>query len=143
MRLEPNVWGPQYWFVLHTIALTYSTRPNETIKKKYYDFIHNIPLFLPCEEMGNEFSKILDKYPVTPYLDSRDSLIKWVHFIHNKINKSLGKEEIELGDALSSYYENYKPKIKVDIETKKRREKIIFISMILILIVINIYLFNK
>jgi len=143
MRLDPNIWGPQYWFVLHTIALTYSARPNETIKKKYYDFFHNIPLFLPCEEMGNEFSKILDKYPVTPYLDSRDSLIKWVHFIHNKINISLGKEEIELGDALSSYYENYKPKIKVDIETKKRREKLIFISMIIILTVINIYLFNK
>ena len=143
MRLDPNVWGPHYWFVLHTIALTYSGRPNETIKKKYYDFINNIPLFLPCEEMGNEFIKILDKYPVTPYLDSRDSLIKWVHFIHNKINQSLGKEEIDLGEALSTYYDNYKPKVKIDIEAKNRREKLIFISIITLMVLLNIYLLKK
>ena len=32
--LNPKVWGPHYWFVLHTIALTYPVNPNETIKKK-------------------------------------------------------------------------------------------------------------
>ena len=44
MALNPKVWRPHYWFVLHTIALTYPLHPNETIKKKYYDFINN---FLP------------------------------------------------------------------------------------------------
>ena len=67
MALDPTVWGPFYWFVFHTIALTYPTNPNETIKKKYYDFIHNIPLFLPVQTIGNNFSVLLDKYPVTPY----------------------------------------------------------------------------
>ena len=26
----------------------------------------------------------LDQYPVTPYLDSRESFIKWMYFIHNQ-----------------------------------------------------------
>ena len=86
MALDPKVWGPHYWFVLHTIALNYPLHPNETSKKKYYDFIENLPLFLPVMDMGNLFNEMLDHYPVTPYLDSRESLIKWVHFIHNKIN---------------------------------------------------------
>ena len=86
MALEPNVWGPHYWFVLHTIALTYPKNPNSVIKKKYYDFIHNLPLFFPIESIGNQFSTIIDKYPVTPYLDSRASFIRWMHFIHNKVN---------------------------------------------------------
>ena len=83
---DPNVWGPHYWFVLHTITLGYPLLPNDISKKKYYEFIHNIPLFIPVKQIGDKFSIILDKYPVAPSLDSRDSLIKWFHFIHNKIN---------------------------------------------------------
>jgi hypothetical protein len=64
MALDPKVWGPFYWFVLHTIALTYPTHPNDVIKKKYYDFIQNLPLFLPVPEIGNIFTSLLDKYPV-------------------------------------------------------------------------------
>ena len=50
--MDKNVWGPPYWFTLHTIAMTYPEFPNETIKKKYYDFIQNIPLFIPNRNMG-------------------------------------------------------------------------------------------
>ena len=96
MALNPEVWGPFYWFVLHTIALTYPANPNEVIKKKYYDFIHNLPLFLPVSTIGNQFSVLLDKFPVTPYLDSQPSFVKWMHFIHNKINETLNKHEINM-----------------------------------------------
>ena len=57
MTLDPKIWGPHYWFVLHTIALSYPIKPNETIRKKFYDFYQNLPLFLPIEEIGNNFSK--------------------------------------------------------------------------------------
>ena len=57
MALEPNIWGPHYWFVLHTIALTYPHTPNEVMRKKYYDLIQNLPLFLPVEEIGNIVNK--------------------------------------------------------------------------------------
>ena len=89
--LNPEIWGPHYWFVLYTIAVSYPVSVNAITKKKYYDFIQNLPLFLPIENIGNVFCKFLDRYPVTPYLDSRESFIKWVHFIHNKINLYLGK----------------------------------------------------
>ena len=123
MSLNPDVWGPHYWFVLHTIAITYPVYPNDVTKKKYYDFIHNLPLFLPIKEIGNGFSKILDKYPVTPYLDSQASFVKWVHFIHNKINVALDKNEMTMDEAMVKYYELYKPKAVKEIEERKRREK--------------------
>ena len=85
MTLEPKIWGPHYWFFLHTIALSYPKYPNTITKKKYYEFIQNMPLFIPVESMGNDFSKLLELYPVTAYLDSRESFIKWLHFIHNKV----------------------------------------------------------
>jgi hypothetical protein len=86
LQFDPTVWGPHFWFFLHTIAMAYPHHPNSVSKKKYYELIMNIPLFIPIESMGNDFSKLLDEYPVTAYLDSRDSLIRWMHFIHNKIN---------------------------------------------------------
>jgi hypothetical protein len=143
MTLDPKVWGPHYWFVLHTIAISYPIKPNDVIKKKYYDFIQNIPLFLPIEEIGNNFSKLLDKYPVTPYLDSRQSLVRWVHFIHNKINASLNLPNLTLEQSMTHYYENYKPKEIKDLEQRKRREKIIFSFVLATFTLTALYLYTK
>ena len=102
--LDPKIWGPHYWFFIHTVAMTYPIRPNAITKKKYYEFIQNLPLFIPVENMSGEFSKLLDKYPVTPYLDNRESLIRWTHFINNKINQKLEKPQISLSEFYIKYY---------------------------------------
>ena len=143
MTLDPQIWGPHYWFFWHTIALSYPTKANDITKKIYYTFIHNLPLFLPIDEIGNSFSKLLDKYPVKPYLDSRKSFIKWMHFIHNKINISLNKPEISLDEAMKKYYDNYRPKQNKNKDEKKRREKLLFLGVLFLLIIISIYFHNK
>jgi len=143
MALDPKIWGPYYWFVLHTIALTYPQRPNDVTKKKYYDLIQNLPIFIPVPEIGNNFSKFLDKYPVTPYLDSRASFIKWMHFIHNKINIALGEPEMPMDEAMVAYYELYRPKEVKDEVQRRRREKIAFIGFVGITGVAAAYLYNK
>ena len=143
MVLNPKVWGPHYWFVLHTIANTYPLAPNDVTKKKYYDFIQNLPLLLPIEEIGNSFAKYLDKYPVTPYLDSRPSFMKWMHFIHNKINVSIGGPELSMEESMAQYYEEYKPKVVKDAEQRKQREKLIFLLILLFLLIIGGILYNK
>jgi len=143
MSLDPTVWGPYYWFVLHTIALSYPLSPNTTTKKKYYDFIQNLPLFIPIPEIGNSFSTFLDKYPVTPYLDSRESFVKWMHFIHNKINIALGYPELTMDEAMSAYYEHYKPKAVVSNDHLMRREKVAFGCFIVVLLVCSVILYTK
>ena len=142
MTLDPKVWGPHYWFVLHTIALKYPLNPNTTIKKKYYDFIQNLPLFIPIEDFGNLFSSFLDKYPVTPYLDSRESFVKWMHFIHNKMNIYLGVPILTSTEAMTAYYEHYKPKAVKSREVMIGREKLIFFGILVVLISIIVFL-NK
>jgi len=143
MSLDPKIWGPHYWFVLHSIALSYPLNPNETTKKKYYDFFHNLPLFLPVSNIGNSFSQLLDSYPVTPYLDSRESLIKWVHFIHNKINFSLGIKELTLEESLTNYYQNYKPKEEIIYDNIKQKQKYLYFAIVLGLITTSLYLYKK
>jgi hypothetical protein len=110
MNNKSEYWGPQYWFFLHTITEIYPKYPNDVTRKKYYDLISNMPLFIPEEKIGNSFAELLDKYPVSPYLDNRDSFRKWMHFIHNKINQKLDKKEISYANSRKIYMENFIPK---------------------------------
>jgi hypothetical protein len=139
-KFNADVWGPHYWFFLHTVAYSYPDTPNTITKRKYYDLIQNIPLFIPTPEIGNEFSKLLDKYPVSPYLDNRDSFIRWVHFMHNKINVILGKEEISLMEANDRYKAKYIPKPVLLSEKLRIKKYHIYITLTLIfLFLIYIY----
>ena len=83
------IWGPHMWFFLHTTSMCYPIYPNTITKKKYYEFVQNIPLFIPNEKMSSDFEKLLNEYPVVTYLDTRESFVRWVCFIHNKINETL------------------------------------------------------
>jgi hypothetical protein len=140
MLFDSEIWGPHYWFFLHTIAHSYPNHPNAVTKRKYYDFITNLPLFIPDIEIGNRFANLLDKYPVTPYLDSRESFIRWTHFIHNKINVLLGKEEISYLASLDAYKNQYKSKSITFTERWQMSKKYIHIAVIFILLFL-IYFF--
>ena len=141
--LDPKIWGPHYWFFLHTIAMSYPVYPNAVTKKKYYDFVQNIPLFIPVESMAGEFSKLLDQYPVQPYLDNKESFIRWMWFIHNKINQKLEKPQISLNEFYVKYYEEYKPINEKMSEYYKIRGKIIYSSLILGVFGGIYYLYDK
>ena len=141
--LDPKIWGPHYWFFIHTVAMTYPIRPNAVTKKKYYEFIQNLPLFIPVESLSGEFSKLIDKYPVTPYLDNRESLIRWTHFVHNKINQKLEKPQISLSEFYIKYYEEYKSQNVKMVEYYKLREKAIYCGILVTIAGGIYYLYDK
>ena len=140
MRFDPEIWGPHYWFFLHTVAESYPLHPNKVTKRKYYDLINNMPMFIPNDEISNKFSRLLDKYPVSPYLGSRESFVRWVHFMHNKINHKLGKTELSLPFALDAYRDQYKPRPVILREKINMRRHYIHATLILILLFL-IYLY--
>ena len=133
VKFDQTIWGPHYWFFLNTVAESYPNHPNAVTKRKYYDLIQNMPLFIPVPDMGDTFAEMLDKYPVTPYLDCRESFVRWVHFIHNKFNTMLGKKEMSSAKALDTYRAEYKPKPIYLSETIRMRRHYLYISFILIL----------
>ena len=141
--LDPTVWGPHYWFFLHTISMSYPNRPNAVTKKKYYEFIQNLPLFIPVESISGELSKLIDEYPIAPYLDNRESFVRWVWFIHNKINQKLDKPQITLNDFFVKYYEAYKTKNEKTMEYYKLREKLIYGGVLVSMVGSIYYLYDK
>ena len=140
MIYDPDVWGPHYWFVLFTIATSYPETPSDTIKKKYYNFIHNLPTFIPHEASSKKFLEMLDKYPVVPYLDGRDSIITWVHFIHNRMNVMLSKKQVTLEEALYEYNLQYQMP-RYSYLRDKNIYNIVFILILCIIIFISIKLY--
>jgi hypothetical protein len=141
--LDPKIWGPHYWFFLHTVAMTYPHHPNSVTKKKYYEFIQNLPLFIPVEEISKEFEKMINIYPITPYLDNRDSFVRWTHFIHNKINEKLEKPTITLNNFFIWYYNEYKSQNEKLNEFNKLREKLIYGSILGLILGSIYYLYDK
>lgn len=138
-KYDPTVWGPQYWFMIHTIGFTYPLMPTTGHKKKYYNFFTSLPLFIPNKVIASRFEVLLDENPISPYLTSRESLLKWIHFIHNKINIDLEKKEIPYVEFVNDYINLYKPKALVMREELKRRERIIYICVIGGLMVYSLY----
>ena len=143
MKLNPEIWFEHLEFVLQTIAMFYPTNPNSVSKKKYYDFIQNLPVFIPIDPIGKNFIEMLDLYPVTPYLSSRLSFMKWIHFIFNKINEQLEKPQEDFYDSLEKYYEEYKPKEIQNKEIAKTRKKYIDFALSILIIGGIIYLYKK
>lgn len=148
MEFDSAIWGPHMWFFLHTISMCYPLRPNAVTKKRYYEFVQNIPLFIPTEKMSSDFSKLLDEYPVTPYLDNRESFIRWVWFIHNKINEKLEKPQCAFNDFYIQYHEKYKPadiKMREYLKQKEYyiKEKLIYVCIVLSIIGTIYYLYDK
>ena len=103
------VWGPYYWFFLHTICMNYQIHPTEETKKIYYHLFQHFHYFIPIQHMANQFKDLIALYPITPYLDNRESILKWIHFIHNRINIKLEKKNISYEDFFRHYHNLYKP----------------------------------
>jgi hypothetical protein len=143
MGLDSTIWGPPMWFFLHTSAMCYPLYPNAITKKKYYDFFQNLPLFIPIEPMSSYFSRLLEEYPISPYLDDRESLTRWVWFIHNKINEKLEKPPLSLSDFYVNYYQAYQPKNNKRWENVKLREKWVYAGCLILLLGTIYYYYDK
>jgi len=143
-ELNIDIWLPHYMFFLTTIAIGYPKYPNSTTKKKYYDLIINMPTyFFPNNDFSLFFNYLLNKYPLTSYLDNKTSLKKYIWFINNKINKKFEKPQLSLNDFYEKYYILYNTENVKWVNFIKLKKKIIGIIIIIVLIILANYIYKK
>ena len=105
--MNPNVWGPSFWFVMHTVSLNYPDEPTFVERRVHYDFYYNIRNVLPCEMCREHYKELIKQYPIQPFLDSKSALVSWVVMIHNQVNERLGKPTIDRSTMLANYQKVY------------------------------------
>lgn len=83
-----NVWGPSMWRMIHSFAATYD------IKNKNYfkQFIYSLPGLIPCPNCKNRLLTVLNILPLNDnHLENNRNLFLWTYYLHDIINKQLGK----------------------------------------------------
>jgi len=131
-ELKTEIWCRKYWYVAITIALSYPLNPTENIKKKYYDLYQNIFLFLPANDDIRPFYHYIETYPITPYLDSRESLLDWLFYVYGKIHDDLGIKRKTRADLMNDYEKTYIPEEIVDYEYYRKRRYVVGASIVLV-----------
>jgi hypothetical protein len=104
--MDPKVWGPFLWYVLHIISFNYPLNPSYADKRMYHDFYVNFKDLIPCSNCQKHYRQHLHSNPITPALDSRADLVKWVIQMHNIVNISLGKPTMTVEEVIMAYKMN-------------------------------------
>lgn len=95
-----DVWGPRFWFVLHTVTQSYPEKPTPQDKENAYNFITAFGKVLPCPSCREHFARIGAEDRVADALGTRDEFMEWGWRIHNRVNVDGGKPAVSRADAM-------------------------------------------
>lgn len=131
-----KVWGPAGWLFLHCVTFGYPIDPDQYdqenglppghTRRHYAHFFNEVGRVLPCRYCRDSYLEYIRDLPVERHLYNRDSLVKWLFLIHNKVNDKLGVKycDAEL-TKVKQRFETYRAKCKAlsKDEKKKNEEK--------------------
>lgn len=103
-NLNPSVWGPYYWNMLHFMSSTYDNNPNPSIKASMKNFIQSLPVILPCKECQDHAFHFIQSSNIEEVIKSRKDLFLFFFNFHNFVNKRLNKPLMDIKDALKKYF---------------------------------------
>jgi FAD-linked sulfhydryl oxidase len=92
-NVQPQVWGPSMWKLMHVIALTYPDHPTRQDMRDFATFFTSLQNVLPCEGCRKGYARLIGgRYPLSSgVLSSRASLFNWTVDVHNAVNEKVGK----------------------------------------------------
>lgn len=131
--MDPNIWGSHAWLFLHTITLNYPEDPTKFDKENYKNFFENLSHVIPCDVCMGHYKQNIRKHPIQ--LDSKESLAKWLHKIHNLVNVKNNKDEFEYEEFIKKYSNLYSGDTNM--------KKILMMILIIIIGFILFYFYKK
>ena len=130
--MEPKVWGSHAWIFLHTITLNYPDEPTKFDKENYKKFFENLSHVIPCEVCKSHYKQNIKKYPIQ--LESKETLTRWLHKIHNIVNVKKGIEEFSYDEFIKKYSDMY---------SNNSKTKLLIPILIIILCLVLFYIYKK
>ena len=109
--MDSKIWGPYFWFTLHTITLSYPDKPTYENKRQFNDFFMVLQHVIPCNVCKEHYIKHISNFPISTALDSKEHLVMWLFNLHNMVNRELKKKEITFLEFQEKYRKIYSPTI--------------------------------
>lgn len=109
--LITKIWGPHAWVTLHSIAYCYPNNPTDKDKEIYCNFYNLIGDVLPCfycRDSYKEFIKNGNTKLDNNALKNRESLTKWLYYVHEAVNKKLGVDYGVSYEDVTNRYNSYR-----------------------------------
>lgn len=103
-------WRDTLWQYIMTVVSSYPEEPSQILKKKMYRFVSDLPSMVPDAEFRRRYISKLADFPVTPYLDSRDALSRWLNFFRNRIAESYNEPVRTEKERWQEYEDSLGPK---------------------------------
>lgn len=102
---NPKVWGPAYWFSLHTSAINYPENPSSIFKERMKGRILAIPFEIPCPACRPHASAFIEQHKgqLNQIVNSRKNLFNFYVDFHNKVNERYGKKKYTYKEAWDLY----------------------------------------
>lgn len=149
--MNQNLWGPKYWFTLHTLSFEYPMNPTFKEKKIYFNIFNSLQYILPCSVCKRNFKKNLGELPLENHIHSRKDLVYWLIDIHNKVNTETGKRIYTYDEVINIYEKLMNTKIELgekSNQTFSRHEVkisklIIIVILIILVILLSIIILKK
>lgn len=124
-----SVWGPAQWHFLHTMSFNYPVNPSHDDKNNYRNYMLNLVNILPCRYCRENLKKNYKVFPLTiNHMKNRDSFSRYVYYLHERINKNLGKKSGLSYCDVRERYEHFrarcleeKPKLFTFKKTRKNK----------------------
>lgn len=104
--IKTSYWGPHAWaYLFSSIAGSYpitvdlKNKTHQRIVKSFQQIFSSLQHTLPCSFCRESYKLYIKDIPISNYLHSRKSMMKWLYLIHDKVNKKLMCQEAELFEA--------------------------------------------
>lgn len=110
--LITKIWGPPAWEFFHSIQFGYPINPTPQDKAEYKAFFTVLGNVLPCCFCKDSYGKFITEDVVLDdeALKSRESLTRWGHRLHNRVNQKLGIDYGVTYEELCYKYQSYRAK---------------------------------
>ncbi len=110
--MDTTFWGPDGWKLLHSIAINYPSKPNNTIKNTYKLFFNSLKYVLPCIYCRRSYTEYIALLPIDDYLTSKNKMSEWVYKLHNLVNDKLRNQGLNINpdpslEEINKRYHNF------------------------------------